>query len=136
MPPNPGPAPADTARPTSVRRVVLLAGPAPLLLRMGEVIRSVERAALVAAHTESIDVVDWAMWDREGWQLAYVDMSIAGSDEAVRRLLACRRPGVVVGVVDHLWREVREKAAAIGVHDIVEKGDLIALRDDVERRVR
>jgi hypothetical protein len=133
---NPGPAKTDPARAPSARRVLLLAGPAPLLLRMGEIVRSVERVQLVGSYTETLDVVDWAMWDREGWHLAYVDLTLPGSDEAVRRLLATRRPGVVVGVVDHLWREVREEAAKIGVHHIVEKGDLIALRDDLERRVR
>jgi hypothetical protein len=42
----------------------------------------------------------------------------------------------VVGLVDHLWRAVRAASAAIGVMHIIEKGDLIALRDDLEGRAR
>jgi hypothetical protein len=116
--------------------VLLLVAPAPLMLRMAEMVRSIEGLQLVGSFTTPLDVVDWAMWDRDGWNVAYVDLSLPGSHEAVGRLLAARRPGVVVGLVDHLWREVRAASAAIGVMHIIEKGDLIALRDDLEGRAR
>jgi hypothetical protein len=132
----PGSATTESARKRGDRRVLLLVGSAPLMLRMAETVRSIPGLQLVGSFTNPLDVVDWAMWDRDGWHLAYVDLTLAGSDEAVARLLAARRPGIVVGVVDHLWREVRQASAAIGVLHIVEKGDLIALRDDLEQRAK
>jgi hypothetical protein len=116
--------------------VLLLVASAPLLLRMAEVVRSIEGLQLVGSFTSVTDLVDWAMWDREGWNLAYLEVGLPGSDDLVRRLLATRRPGIPIGIVDHLWREIREASAAMGVMHILEKGDLIALRDDLEQRAR
>jgi hypothetical protein len=133
VPGSAAPAPAQGAK---QRRVLLLAAPPPLLLPMADVVRSMPGLQLVGSFSEVLDVVDWAMWDRDGWHYAYVDLALPGSTDAVRRLQASRRPGVVIGLVAHMWQEVREKAAALGVNHIVEKGDMIALRDDLERRLR
>jgi hypothetical protein len=132
----PGSATTASARQGKPRRVLLLVGSARLLLPMADVVRSMAGLQLVGSFINVLDLVDWAMWDREGWQLAYVELALPGAEDAIRRLMASHRPGVVIGVVDHMWREVREKAATIGVHHIVEKGDLVALRDDLERHLR
>lgn len=132
----PGSATTESTRKSRARRVLLLVASAPLLLRMAEVVRSIEGLQLVGSFTSVTDLVDWAMWDREGWNLAYLEVGLPGSDDLVRRLLATRRPGIPIGIVDHLWREIREASAAMGVMHILEKGDLIALRDDLEQRAR
>jgi hypothetical protein len=122
--------------PAKQRRVLLLAAPPSMLLPMADVVRSIAGLQLAGSFAQVLDLVDWAMWDRDGWHFAYVDLALPGVADAVRRLQASRRPGVVIGLVDHMWQEVRDKAAALGVNHIVEKGDLIGLRDDLERRLR
>jgi DNA-binding NarL/FixJ family response regulator len=117
-------------------KVLLVLGPPALLQRMVEVVQSTEGAQLAASFASAGDAVDWTVWQREAWHLAYVDVTLPQSDDVLQRLLAKARPGTVVGVADHLWREVRERCAAMGVTSIVEKGDLIAFRGDLEARLR
>lgn len=119
-------------------RVLLVVDSAPLLLRMTQTLRTVPRAKLAGAFTTLQDVLDWRVWDRAGWHLAYVDLKLqrGKAQDLVRELLAEPRPGTIVGLSDHMWREVRDACAAMGVYAIVEKGDLPAFRDDLEKRVR
>jgi hypothetical protein len=120
----------------SLLQVVLVLAPPALLQRMSEVVQSLEGTRLAAGFAVAADAVDWTVWKRAAWHVAYVDMALAGADEVVRTLQASPHAGTVVGVCDHLWREVRERCSAIGVRDIVEKGDLIAFQGDLEGRAR
>jgi DNA-binding NarL/FixJ family response regulator len=106
--------------------------------RMAEVLRAIPGVHLLVTFATATEAVDWLAWERPNWHLAYVDMAMrnGSSEEVVRCLHAATRPGTVIGVCNHLWREEREKCAKLGVHSIIEKGDLIAFQDDVERRSR
>lgn len=119
-------------------RVVLVVQPAPLLLRMAEIVRSLPALQLAGTFRTAQDAIDWHLWDREGYHLAFVDLGLPEGDgqEAAQRLLSQRRAGTLVAVVDHLWREVRERCAAIGVYHLLEKGDLVAFRSFLQDRVR
>lgn len=119
-------------------RALLVVDPASLRLRMSEVTRKFEGIELIAAFSTSVDASDHMLWERPAWHLAYIDMGLpdGGSKELVERLRSMQRPGTIIGLVDHLWNEVRESCAAIGVTDIVEKGDLVAYQDNLERRLR
>ena len=119
-------------------RVVLVAQPAPLLLRMAEMVRSLPQLQLAGAFRTAQDAIDWQLWDREGYHLAFVDLGLeeGNGPEAVQRLLSQRRAGTLVALVDHLWREVRERCTALGVYHLLEKGDLVAFRSFLQDRVR
>lgn len=118
-------------------RALLVIEAPPLLLRMAEVVRSTEGVQLAGSFSRVPEVLDWLVWDRPAWHLAYVDLAMRGgsSEEVVQRLHAARR-GTIVGVSDHLWRETRATWAPHGVADLVEKGDLVAFRSDLEHRIR
>lgn len=137
---NIGNAPAKTER---VRaggplKVLVVADPAALAERMAEVVRTIEGARLVGSFGSATDVIDWLVWKPGEWQLAFVDLGLpqGGSDAVIQRLLSEPRPGTVVALGDHLWREVRERCAGMGVYHLLEKGDLIAFRGFVEERAR
>ena len=115
--------------------VLLVIDSAPLLMRMGEVVRSVEGLRLVGSFTGVAQAVDWLVWDRGGWHLAFIDLALGESGDAlVQRLLSQPRPGSVVAVGDHLWREAREKCRQMGVYELLEKGDVVAFRGFLEAR--
>lgn len=119
-------------------KVLLAAEAAPLLLRMAEMLREFPGVRAVGAFRTAQEAIDWAVWDRQGWDLAFVDLALpdGGGEELVRYLLGQPRPGEVVALGEHLWREVREACAALGVRQLLEKGDLVALRDFLEQRLR
>lgn len=119
-------------------RVVLVAQPTSLLLRMAEVVKSLPELQLAGVFGTAQDAIDWHVWDREGYHLAFVDLGLqeGDSDAAVQRLLSQRRAGVVVALVDHLWQEVRARCAAMGVYHVLEKGDVVAFRSFLQDRVR
>jgi hypothetical protein len=77
------------------------------------------------------------VWGRQPWHYAFVDLALAeaGGEALAQRLLAQGGGGRVVAVVDHLWREVRQKCAALGITDLLEKGDVIAFRSYLEVKV-
>jgi hypothetical protein len=56
--------------------------------------------------------------------------------EVITRLLEEPRPGSIVALADHLWREIRAECAAMGIYHLLEKGDLIAFRGFLEEQVR
>lgn len=118
--------------------VVLVVGSAPLLLRMNEITRSIAGVRLAATFTAATEAIDWAMWDRQGFHLAFVDMGLPNGEwqEVVRRLRAQPRAGTVVALGDHLWRELRETCTAHGVPHLLEKGDTVAFRSFLEDQVR
>jgi hypothetical protein len=115
--------------------ILLAVGSAPLLTRMGEVVRDFDGLRLLGTFTDGAEVVDWLVWNRPNWHFAFVDLALPGAEDLVRRLVAQPRAGLVVAVVDHLWREVREKCTALGASDLVEKGDVIAFRSYLESRL-
>jgi DNA-binding NarL/FixJ family response regulator len=120
------------------QRVLLVAHPKPLLAHMIEVVGSIPGLQLAGSFDEAEAAIDWTVWDRGGWHLAFVDLSLpsgAGRD-LIRRLLAAPRPGTVVALGPHLWKEIREECAQMGVYTLLEKGDLIAFRGVLEERVR
>ena len=120
----------------SAVQVVLVASPPALLQRMSDVVGSVEGTRLAGAFATPAEAVDWIVWKRPAWHLAYVDMTLDGAPEVVASLQASPHGGTVVGICAHLWREERERCAALGVKQIVEKGDLIAFQGELEARVR
>jgi DNA-binding NarL/FixJ family response regulator len=119
-------------------RVLLVVDNAQLLLRMSEVARSFPGLSLVGAFTTGTDAVDWMVWDRQGCHLAFVDLGLRndGANQVIARLAQEGRVGTVVAIGDHLWREIREKCAAMGVYHLLEKGDLIAFRGFLEEQLR
>jgi hypothetical protein len=126
------------ARPQRIKfggplKVLLVLAPAPLLQRMVDVVQSTDGVQLAASFASAEDAIDWTVWQREACHLAYVDMALPQAEDVLRRL-SPPRAGTVVGVVDHLWREVRERCAAMGASSILEKGDLVAFRGDLEGR--
>jgi DNA-binding NarL/FixJ family response regulator len=118
--------------------VLLVAHPPALVERMAEVVRSIEGARLVASFANATQAVDWLVWKPGEWQVAFVDLGLpqGASDEVIQRLLSEARPGTVVALGDHMWKEVREKCAAIGVYHLLEKGDLVALRAFIEEHAQ
>lgn len=119
-------------------RVVLVAAPASLLQRMVEVVQTTEGAELAGSFGSAEDAMDWLVWERQPWHLAYVDTTLpdAAGEELAGRLHAAPRAGAVIGLSAHLWKEVRERLRTVGVSDIIEKGDLVAFRSHLETRVR
>jgi DNA-binding NarL/FixJ family response regulator len=118
--------------------VVLVVDTAPLLLRMREVVQGMPQLRLAGAFRTEEQLLEWAMWDRQGFHLAFVDMGLAEGrwTDVVRKLQAQPRPGRVVALGAHLWKEVREECATHGVYDLLEKGDLAAFRGFLEEEVR
>jgi DNA-binding NarL/FixJ family response regulator len=119
-------------------RLLVVVDPASLRLRMTELTRRIEGVELVGAFSSATEAIDHILWERPIWHLAYVDMGLPedGSKDVVNRLLAMPSRGNIIGLVDHLWSEVREKCAALGVTDIIEKADIVAYQDNLERRLR
>jgi DNA-binding NarL/FixJ family response regulator len=119
-------------------RVLLVLDNAHLLLRLGEVVRSIPGLQLAGAFTNVQSVVDWTVWERTGWHLAFIDLGLkdGGTTQVVQRLLEDPTPGRLVALGDHLWRETRAECAAMGIHELLEKGDVIAFRGFLEQQVR
>jgi DNA-binding NarL/FixJ family response regulator len=119
-------------------KVLLVAHPPALVERMAEVVRSIEGARLVASFANATQAIDWLVWKPGEWQVAFVDLGLpqGASDEVIQRLLSEARPGTVVALGDHMWKEVREKCAAIGVYHLLEKGDLVALRAFIDEHAQ
>jgi hypothetical protein len=119
-------------------RVLLVVENAHLLLRLSEVVRSIPGLHLAGAFTLATDLVDWTVWEPQDWHFAFVDLGLRqdGTREVVTRLLEEARPGTLVALGDHLWRETRTQCAAMGIHQLLEKGDVIAFRSFLEEQVR
>lgn len=119
-------------------RVLLVVEPPALAQRMAEVIASLPGLHLAGAFSTAQDATEWTVWDREGWHFAFVDLDLkdGGTQLLVQRLLSAPRPGSVVALGAHLWQEIREDCARMGVGHLLEKGDLIAFRGFLEARVR
>ncbi len=132
------PAPAARQKFGSNPKVLLVVDSAQLLLHMTGIVRSVGGMQLAGAFTTEQAVVDWTLWDRSGWHYAFVDLGLSkgSADAVVRHLLSRPHPGTIVALGDHLWQEIRERCAAIGVYHLLEKGDLVAYRGFLEEQVR
>ncbi|MDB5861919.1 MAG: hypothetical protein JWQ76_5608 [Ramlibacter sp.] len=129
-------APPQRQRFGSSLQVVLVLSPPALLQRMSDIVGAIGGTLLAGRFATPADAVDWIVWKRPVWHVAYVDMTLPGAEEVVRSLQGSQHAGTIVGVCDHLWREVRDRCSAIGVRAIVEKGDLIAFQGDLETRAR
>jgi len=129
-------APPRRLRFGSSLQVVLVLAPPALLQHMSTLVEGIEGTQLAGAFPSAADAIEWIVWKRPSWHLAYVDMALPEAADVVRSLQGPAHTGTVVGVCDHLWREVRERCSAIGVRDIIEKGDLIAFQGDLEARAR
>jgi hypothetical protein len=69
------------------------------------------------------------MWKHVDWQLAFIDFALRGSPaEAVASLLAQPRPGEVVALGAARWPEMQEACATMGIHRILDRGNLMAFR--------
>jgi len=138
MNPLPHPAPPQRSRLGGPQRVLLVVDPPALLLRMADVVSSLQGLQVAGRFHTAADAIDWTVWDRGGWHLAIVDLDLPGKDsqEVIQRLLSQRRPGTVAALGSHLWNEVRQECAQLGVHHLLEKGDLVAFRGFLEDQLR
>ena len=120
------------------QRVLLAVDPPALLLRMSGMVRSMEGLEVAGAFHEAGAAIDWTVWDRGGWHLAFVDLALpgSGSKDLIQRLLAQPRPGTVVALGAHLWKEIRQECAQLGIHHLLEKGDVVAFHGFLEDQVR
>jgi len=120
------------------QRVLLVADPPSLLMRMTAVVRALPGLEVAGAVSSAADLVDWTVWDRGGWHFAFVDLDLpdGAARDVVRRLLGQQRPGTVVALGAHLWKETREQCAGMGVYHLLEKGDLIAFQGFLEQQLR
>jgi hypothetical protein len=119
-------------------RVLLVVDSAHLLLRLSEVVRSFPGLRLVGAFTTTDDAIDWMVWDPQGCHFAFVDLGLrrGKAEDVVRRVQQQERAGTVIALGDHLWREVRESCATMGIFQLLEKGDVLAFRSFLEEKVR
>ena len=132
-----GPAKSQRLKVGGPLGVLLVIETPSLLMRMADVVRSIEGLRLVGSLSSAAQAVDWLVWDRAGWHFAFVDLALGeNGEDLIQRLLSQPRPGTVVAVGDHLWREVREQCRAMGVYDLLEKGDGIAFRGFLEGKVQ
>lgn len=138
MHPISAPAPNRRMKLGAPLRVLLAVDPPALLLRMADVVRSIEGLELAGAFSAAPQAIDWTLWDRQGCHLAFVDLGLQGGDvrPLVQRLQQQPRAGTVVALGDHLWDEIREGCAGMGIHQLLEKGDVVAFRDFLELKVR
>ncbi len=120
------------------QRVLVVVDPPALTQRMAEVIGSFPGLQLAGAFSTAEDAMEWTVWDRGGWHFAFVDLNLkdGGSRELVQRLLSQPRPGTVVAIGAHLWKEIRQECAQMGVYHLLEKGDIVAYRGFLEEQVR
>ena len=120
------------------QRVLVVVDPPALTQRMAEVIESFPGLQLAGAFSTAEDAMEWTVWDRGGWHFAFVDLNLkdGGSRELVQRLLSQPRPGTVVAIGAHLWKEIRQECAQMGVYHLLEKGDIVAYRGFLEEQVR
>ena len=106
---------------------------------MEKIVHATEGAVLAGSFSSVQDLVDWTTWEgrRSGWQIAFVDETFAFEERFVPRLQnRAGSAGTLVAIVDHLWKEVRERCASVGIYDIVERGDLVAFQDNLEKHIR
>jgi DNA-binding NarL/FixJ family response regulator len=126
---TPSPTALEHLRIGGPAKVVVLADRL-LLGAVRETLEAVEGVQVVGAFTSSNDFIDWLMWKRAEWQLAFVDFALrAGSPaEAVASLLAQPRPGEVVALGAARWPEMQQACAAMGIHRILDRGNVAQLR--------
>jgi hypothetical protein len=130
------PAPLEHLRIGGPAKVVVLAD----RLLLGAVRETLEAMGVqvVGAFTSSNDFIDWMMWKRAEWQLAFVDFALrAGSPaEAVANLLSQPKPGEVVALGAARWPEMQQACAAMGIHRILDRGNVAQLRDFLQDWLR
>ncbi|MBC5783939.1 hypothetical protein H8N03_13365 [Ramlibacter sp. USB13] len=120
------------------QRVLVLVDPPALTLRMADVVRSIPGLQLAGFFHNATDAIEWTVWDRGGWHYAFVDLALPekASQDVISRLLSQPKPGTVVALGPHLWKEIRQECATMGVYHLLEKGDIVAFRGFLEELVR
>lgn len=136
MNPLPQPARPERFKLGGPQRVLVAVDPPSLMLRMTEVVRSIEGLEPGGSFANGMDAIEWLLWERKSWHFAFVDLDLQGSQDLVQRLQAQPRPGTVVALVPHVWEEVRADCARRGIHRMLEKGDIIAFRGFLEQEAR
>jgi hypothetical protein len=138
MDPPSAPAKPQRSRLGGPQRALLVVDPPALLLRMMGIVRSVAGLQLAGGFQKASDAIDWTVWNSDGWHLAFVDLDLPGSasKDLIQRLLSQPRPGTVVALGAHLWQEIRQECAQMGVYHLLEKGDIVAFRSFLEDQVR
>jgi DNA-binding NarL/FixJ family response regulator len=138
MSPSPQAPTTERIRVGGPQRVLLVVDPPALAERMAQLIASLPELRLAGAFSTAQDATEWTVWDREGWHFAFVDLNLkdGGTQPLVQRLLSQTRPGTVVALGAHLWQEIRQDCARMGVYHLLEKGDLVAFRGYLEEQVR
>lgn len=110
-------------------KVVLMAD-RPLLAAMRETLEAVRGVQVAGAFSSSNELVDWVVWKRGEWQLAFIDFALPGSNpaEAATNLLAQPLSGEVVALGAARWPEMQQACAAMGIHRVLDRGNLAHLR--------
>jgi DNA-binding NarL/FixJ family response regulator len=132
------PAPSERLKVGGPQRVLIVVDPPALEQRMAEVVRALPGLEVAGSFHTAADAVDWMVWERGHWHFAFVDLDLPdnGARDVIQRLLAQSRPGTVIALGPHLWREIKEKCAQMAVYHLLEKGDLIAFQGFLEAQVR
>lgn len=118
-------------------RIVLLADRL-LLGPMRETVQAMEGVQLVGAFERGDDLVDWAMWKRVDWDVAFVDFALRSGSPAgaAASLLSQARPGEVVALGASRWPEMQQACSTMGIHRILDRGNLSQLRGYMEQWIR
>lgn len=113
--------------------VILVAEPA-LLQLMREAVEATQDVKLAAAFHTAEELTQWLEGARRDWDLAFVDFALRRGRPAtvVESLLADPAAGEVVALGECRWPEMQEACAAMGVHRLINRGDLKALRGCLE----
>jgi DNA-binding NarL/FixJ family response regulator len=132
------PEPPQRLKLGAAQRVLLVVDPQALTDRMADIVKSIHGVEFVGGFATADDAMEWTVWDRGGWHYAFVDLNLkdGGARELVQRLLSQPKPGTVVALGAHLWKEIREECRQMGVYHLLEKGDLVAFRGFLEDLVR
>lgn len=132
------PTPTERLKVGGPQRILLVVAPPALEQRMAEVVQALPGLELAGGFHTAADAVDWMVWERGHWHFAFVDLDLPdnGAKDVVQRLLSQQRPGTVVALGPHLWKEIKAQCAQMGVYHLLEKGDLIAFQGFLEEQVR
>jgi len=130
--------PSERLKVGGPQRILLMVDPPALQLRMAGVVRALPGLELAGAFHSAADAIDWMVWERGLWHFAFVDLDLPdqGATDVIQRLLAQPRPGTVVALGAHLWKEIKADCAKLGVYHLLEKGDIIAFQGFLEQQVR
>ena len=118
-------------------QVLLLASSTQLRDTLCAIVQERPDAQVIGRFETVAELLEWLAWTHYRWDHAFVDLELfAGTGEAILRQLVTRRDaGRVVALTDDATPATRERCAALGMDDVLDKRDLAAFRDYVERRL-